>query len=153
MRQCPHCGWAPKKEERDRAEIDSPGKREFERRAAADRAILGGEPETLPVDDVWVSRHAKEGSPDSLCVTYRSGLRTVREWVCLDHPGYAGEKARAWWLRRFPGDGAAPSLSSALGDLFLAERIRRVTEAVVVRQRGKYTDIVGHLVRSSANGI
>lgn len=25
---------------------------------------------------------------------------TISEWVCLEHDGYAGRRARAWWLRR-----------------------------------------------------
>jgi len=38
----------------------------------------------------------KLGKPDSLRVTYQnySQLSTVREWICLDHDGIAGRKAR-----------------------------------------------------------
>lgn len=147
VRRCPHCGWEPPKEERERSALDTPGEREFQRRQAADRAILGGEPETLPVDAVFVSRHCKEGSPDSLRVTYRSGIRAVSEWVCLDHPGFAGEKARVWWRRRFPSDATAPTVDAALSDLFLAERIHRVTAAIVVRERGRFVDVISHDLR------
>lgn len=54
-----------------------------------------------PVDKVTYHCHVKPGSPDSLRVEYWSGLRVVaKEWVCFAHPGFAGEKARQWWLKR-----------------------------------------------------
>lgn len=50
-----------------------------------------------PVDKVTYHRHVKPGSPDSMRVEYWSGLRVVaKEWVCFEHPGFAGEKARKW---------------------------------------------------------
>jgi DNA repair protein RadD len=46
----------------------------------------------------------KDGKPATLRVDYlcsRDGQgfvgTNVSEWVCLLHPGYAGEKARSWW--------------------------------------------------------
>lgn len=53
-----------------------------------------------PVDKVTYHRHVKPGSPDSMRVEYWSGLRVVaKEWVCFEHPGFAGEKARKWWTK------------------------------------------------------
>ena len=50
-----------------------------------------------PVSRVTYHRHVKPGSPDSMRVEYWSGLRVVaKEWVCFEHPGFAGEKARRW---------------------------------------------------------
>ena len=44
--------------------------------------------------------------PASLRITYRLPDRWLSEWLCLFHPGYAGEKARAEWLAR--GGGQVP---------------------------------------------
>jgi len=56
-----------------------------------------------PVDKVTYNRHVKPGSPDSMRVEYWAGLRVVaKEWVCFEHPGFAGEKARKWWSKRMP---------------------------------------------------
>lgn len=42
----------------------------------------------------------KEGKllkPPSIRVTYFCGLLKFEEWVCLEHGGMAGKKARDWW--------------------------------------------------------
>lgn len=60
----------------------------------------------------------KDGKPDTLMAEYeiepddKGGkfdapvTRRVREWICLEHEGYAGKKAREWWqsasLQEFP---------------------------------------------------
>jgi len=48
--------------------------------------------EWVDVDDVFYSRHQKEGKPDSIKVTYYSGMHCVSEWLCPDHGGYAASK-------------------------------------------------------------
>ena len=54
-----------------------------------------------PVDRVTYHRHVKPGSPDSMRVEYWSGLRVVaKEWVCFEHGGMAGHKAKRWFMQR-----------------------------------------------------
>ena len=48
--------------------------------------------EWVDVDEVLYSRHQKEGKPDSIKVTYYSGMMNVSEWLCPDHGGYAASK-------------------------------------------------------------
>ena len=144
VRICPHCGWEiPKQviEEREAAERE----RQMHEAEAAQLAILGTEPETLAVDDVSVTRHSKLGSPDSICVMYRCGIRTFREWICLDHPGYAGAKAHNWWRRRF-GEKSAEvvTVNTALEDMFINYAIKAVTQTITVVRRGKYFEIIGY---------
>lgn len=55
--------------------------------------------ELFPVDRVTYTRYEKSDKPDSLKITYQCGLRFFNEWICLEHPGYAGRKAREWWVR------------------------------------------------------
>jgi len=60
---------------------------------------------TATVEFVEYERHQKIGRPDSLRVTYHCRTTEGRhasydEWVCPEHEGYAGEKARAWFARR-----------------------------------------------------
>ena len=50
--------------------------------------------EWMDVDEVLYSRHQKEGKPDSIKVTYYSGMLSVSEWLCPDHGGYAASKYR-----------------------------------------------------------
>jgi DNA repair protein RadD len=142
-RLCPSCGWEIPKREIDRIE-----KVERERRMHGDKisvkSILSNEPETLKVDSVIVSRHCKEGSPDSLKVQYRCGLSVFREWICLDHPGLVGSKAVQWWRRRFSARGNAPTVSAVLGNLFLSQEILEWTKTITVKKNGKYFDVIDY---------
>ena len=149
IRKCPKCGWEiPRQviEERERAEAE----RRMHEVRAAQLAILGSAPTEYPVSSVMVSRHEKAGVA-SLCVTYRCGIQTFREWICLDHAGYAREKAEKWWRMRFGFDKSVPSVDEALQDMFLGTWIARATESITVRKSGKYNEIVSHKLRTAKN--
>lgn len=141
VRVCPACGWHIPKQEIERLESV-----EKERRMHGDKAsrrsILSDEPETLTVDAVFVSRHVKPGSPDSLKIQYRCGLSVFREWVCLDHSDPAGRIARRWWETRFgPG---SPTVADALSDMFIGQRLLEWTKTITVRKNGKHYEVVGY---------
>lgn len=53
------------------------------------------EPTIVAIDRVSYSRHKKQGAPDSVRITYWSGLSIYQEWFCFDHTGYARDKAIA----------------------------------------------------------
>lgn len=61
----------------------------------------------VPVEGVTYAAHHKPGRPASLRITYRLPDRWLSEWLCLFHPGYAGEKACAEWRAR--GGGQPPA--------------------------------------------
>jgi DNA repair protein RadD len=144
IRKCPHCGWEIPKEELERAESEEREKRLHEAEASQ-RAIIGSEPETHIVSAVQVHRHRKPGAPDSIRVEYRCGVSVCREWLCLDHEGFAAKKARRWWWERFGKEEAElVTVDNALGDMLLGDRIKRVTNTITVVRRGKYTEIVGY---------
>lgn len=56
--------------------------------------------EYFNVDYVIYNRHAKEGSPPTIRVSYFCGMQKFDEWICLEHPGFASKKARNWWRQR-----------------------------------------------------
>ncbi len=56
--------------------------------------------ELFDVDRVIYTRYEKAGSPPSIRVSYFCGLRMFNEWLLLQHPGFAGKKARDWWRQR-----------------------------------------------------
>ena len=95
--------------------------------------VLTARDEWQEVRDVDYRRHRKPGAPDSLRVDYLVGTKVVSEWVCVEHTGYAREKAVAWWELR--GNGPPPdTVDEALAR---AAELRRPAEAVLVRE-GKY---------------
>jgi len=139
---CPECGHQMRDPEAEQA------------RSASNAAIMASQvaPKlvTYEVDRVTYAVHRKPGSPDSLRVEYWSGLRIVaREWVCLEHGGFAGEKARGWWKRRCISDvtwhagGSCPSDCASALSFVTAVGIDEPA-AIRVNETGKYPEIVGY---------
>ena len=100
---------------------------------------------TYPVDRVAYALHpGRDGKPDSMRVDYHSGLRRVAsEWVCFEHGGFAGEKARQWWIRRSNNltPAATPSkTAAALKDAVFLSR----PQAITVNETGRYPEIIRH---------
>jgi DNA repair protein RadD len=74
---------------------------------ASEAQILSAELTTTrhTVQQVFYSVHTKRGAgenaPKTLRVDYKIGLHHYKsEWICLEHGGYARQKAVAWWKRR-----------------------------------------------------
>jgi superfamily II DNA or RNA helicase len=94
---CPDCGYVfPEPEPTPR----------HEPRAGSD-AILTTERVTIvaQVSEVHYSVHFKkgwqEGQPRTMRVDYYDGITKVgSEWVCIEHKGYAWQKAYHWWTSR-----------------------------------------------------
>jgi len=144
IKVCPSCGWIIPPKEMDRMEIAEREKR-MHGTKASQKEILSNKPETLKVDAVYVSRHKKDGSPDSVCVQFRSGVRMFRHWLCLDHSGDPGIMAKKWYCRFFPTEiHKKITVDSVLGDLFISEKLLESIHTVTVLKRGKYYEIVGY---------
>lgn len=95
-------------------------------------------PPWVPVEDVQFRVHNKPGSPPSLRVEYGSALNIYREWVAIEHQGFARRKAETWWQSN--ADGPCPiTVAEAL---LRKNQIRWPTE-IQVRKNGKYFDIIG----------
>jgi DNA repair protein RadD len=98
-------------------------------------------PQWIDVTGVSYARHTKEGSPDSLRVTYQCGLLQHREWICLEHQGGIKNKAIAWWKRRMVVGGVIPpTVNQAVNLSFTLD----TPAQIAVRPSGKYTEIVGY---------
>ena len=114
---------------------------------ASTQAVMGiVEPkiELFPVDSVVYNKHSKPGKPDSVKVTYHCGLRFFNEWVCLEHPGYAGMKAKEWWgaaSRGIPPE----TTEAALNEVGLLQ----VPDAVRVWINKKYPEVMGRVYGST----
>lgn len=117
----------------------------------AELSILGRVPYVLDVDEVNVFRHMKPGKPDSIRVVYRCKMQVFREWICLDHGGFAEKKARLWWSLRFgDSESATVTVNDALGDMFLGQRINNVTNSIYVVKKDKnLTEIVSYNLHES----
>jgi len=96
--ECPECGYVfPEKESDHDAE-------------ATDLNILSEPtPDVYTVDHdvlkvsckVWAKAGADLEAPKTMRVDYSYGIyKTISEWICLEHDGYARQKARRWWKQR-----------------------------------------------------
>lgn len=107
---------------------------------AATLPVLSPKQQWLKVTGVSYSRHDKAGGRPSLKVTYSCGLATYSEWVCLEHQGYARQKAAEWWRKRAPG---CPVPLSAAEALAQTSRLARPSD-ISVRPSGRYLEISGY---------
>lgn len=134
--------------------------KEQEVRSASNAAIMSAQVapklNTYPVTRVDYSVHSKPGSPDSMRVDYYSGLRRVAsEWVCLEHGGFAGQKARNWWSARQPwtcmnraGDTGFElhkwSIPTSIDQGMRGAGTLMQPAAITVNETGKFPEIVKH---------
>jgi len=92
---CPECGYEFPPPERKRHDAK-----------AANAGVLSGEitDTEYEVHDVSYSVHYKRDAPPdhprTLRVEYLVGCGSHSEWICLEHDGYAREKAERWWRAR-----------------------------------------------------
>jgi DNA repair protein RadD len=98
------------------------------------------EVELIGVDRVIYTRHKKNGRPDSVKITYHCGIRVFNEWLCIEHPGYAGRKARQWWVT-ITKTTPPTSVSEALARV----ETLRVPSGIRVRLDTRFPEIVGRI--------
>jgi DNA repair protein RadD len=104
---CPDCGylWPVKPKHEDRA------------KEGAILSIHLPPPIRYDVTNVTYSRHVGKSGTPTLKVDYFSGfLRVASEWVCLQHSGYAFERAAKWYHQRTPREFRLPGSIDQLLD-------------------------------------
>jgi DNA repair protein RadD len=108
---------------------------------ALDLPILSAERtiNRFEVRRVRYERHEKPDKPPSLRVTYLCGLRTFREWICLEHAGMARAKAHRWWSHRVGGEVPRTVDEALLLTQHLAEPL-----AISVDETNKFPEITNH---------
>ena len=94
---CLDCGY----------EWPEPEKTERHGSEASEAAILTSEIKTVEFDVEYmtfqkhVKRNAGEYNPPTMRVTYWFGDQPVAdEWICVEHMGWARQKAMEWWMKR-----------------------------------------------------
>lgn len=115
---------------------------------ASDVAIIASDApivEYYSVQRVLYNRHEKrnkEGtliSPPSMKVSYFCGLQMFHEWVCLEHPGMAGKRARDWWRQRHAEEPPATT-----HEALQRTRELKVPARIRVWINKKYPEVLGY---------
>ncbi len=95
---CPQCGY----------EFPPPERQKHEAKATEAGILTGQVTDTkYEVMDIAYSVHTKRDAtpdtPKTMRVDYRLGLSHWQsEFICVEHDGYARQKAESWWQRRSP---------------------------------------------------
>jgi DNA repair protein RadD len=126
--ECPDCGYV------------FPAREVKIAPTAATLPVLSSKVQWLPVHGVSYSRHDKRGGLPSMKVTYSCGLKSYNEWVCVEHQGYARQKALEWWRKRAPGFPMPRTVDDAIAQ---AGQLTRPT-AISVRPSGRFLEISGY---------
>jgi len=108
---------------------------------------------TYPVTRVEYSQHINRKNPEAkptLKVSYFSSYRLIcSEWVCLEHEGFAGIKAKLWWRERFssPMDIAPPK---TVKEALAKTEWLRTPDSIVVREGGNWPELIKCLFEREA---
>ena len=129
---CPECGYEmPREITHDTVASD------------ADILSKWQPPLEAEVENVVYARHKKAGKPDSMRVDYyTSPYTSYSEWICLNHGGFAREKALQWIKTR----SAVPvnSVDEALEKF----KAFRVPSKITIDMNAKFTTIKGYYFSS-----
>lgn len=96
--------------------------------------------ESFKVDRVFYHKHQKPNSKPILRVSYYSGLRKFEEFVAIEHPGFAGRKAREWWMQRYPG----PHVPETIDQAMTAISYLKIPKLIKVHTNKKHPEILSH---------
>jgi DNA repair protein RadD len=132
LAQCPACGH----------EFPAPDMAEKLHDRAIESAVLSSEVATsdwLPVSRVSYHEHRKPGGLPTLRADYHCGLARYSEWVCLEHDGFARQKAVKWWRERW-GNEVPATVREALD----VSEWTRAPQAIRIRPDGKYFRVIGY---------
>jgi DNA repair protein RadD len=138
---CTKCGY-----------IFPPNEEEKLTARAADAPVISTEKPWYPVNSRTFRHHpGKEGKPDSVKCTYLVGLKSVNEWLCCAHTGFAKTKADRWWLAH---GGARPFPKSVIEFL---ERQHEVLSTAEIQldyaKNPKYPDVMAHRVGPANDNV
>lgn len=132
---CPQCGYEFEDEKKPKHDA-----------TAAEDAILSDQqpPEFWEVKDVYYHVHTKkdgdEFTPKTFRIDYMVGIGLkFSEWVCVEHEGFAREKALAWWAAH--SNDPFPENAQHAVDIANAGGVAKPTKITILRE-GKWPRVV-----------
>ncbi len=88
------------------------------------------------VSSISARVHRKDGSPDMVCATYYCGFNPYNQYILPQHPGYAGDKSRAWL------QAALGTRTVALSEIIQLMNNNNSLAEIRVEQTGRFMEIV-----------
>lgn len=105
---------------------------------ASKAAVLAAQEAPVWVDvlDLTFALHKKEGSPDSIRVTYACDGVKINEWICPEHGGFAGRVAASKLGQRW-----GISCQETYEALSALESTTTMPQKIKIKKRGNFWDI------------
>lgn len=105
------------------------------------------EPEWLDVLETTYSVHEKkghvDGDPRTLRVDYKiSFYKSISEWVCIEHSGWARQKAESWWRQRTSS--GCPLNAEEAVDFCSHGELDKIVKKISVIPDGDFHKIIGY---------
>lgn len=121
----------------------------FKATAATDDLIKGDMPivKVFSIDQITARVHQKHDKPDSIRISYYSGLKVFTDYVCIQHTDWAGRKAAKWWRERTD----IPLPATTAEALELIDRVKAPTHLRVWVNK-QYPQIMDYCYDGSAFG-
>lgn len=137
MKECPHCHLMVHAAVRrcERCSYVFPREHGLTPSAANATIIDSGEPVWVKVDEIKYEHKSNFGRPSTLLVTYYCGNRKVKEHICLEHRGFAKQKAHHWI--KFRGGTPTAKVSDFMAQTDTLKKAIRIR----VEKKGKYFNI------------
>jgi DNA repair protein RadD len=117
--------------------------------ASSDSVVARDEPpikEWIDVKSVaYSTMKSKKDNIPMLVVSYSGFIKTYKEYICLEHTGFAGSQARKWWRMRTNGWGESTNNThtpETINEaLTITRRLAIPTQIYVHMNAGKYPKI------------
>ncbi len=145
MKSCPSCNLMLYAAARrcSRCGYEFPREHGLTLSSSAPTVIEEGKPVWLTVDGAHYDMKSEPGRPNIFIANYQCGSKVIKEMVCLEHRGYAREKAIHWFkMRGIPNAGKmrVPDILDLADTLKVPVKIR-------VEKKGRYLNIIETVLR------
>jgi len=113
--------------------------------AGSDVILASNEARWVDVDSVTYALHKKNNAPTSVLVRYHCGLQMFKEWICIEHNGFAGHRAKHWVkIRAKSNEGDLPESDMPISakDLLDISKKLRTPKQIKVKTANKYPEIL-----------
>jgi len=146
VKTCPNCGCLhhPTVKICDVCNHIFTFKQKIETQAKDVEVVRGPEepPKWMKVDQISYYIHNKIGKPDSLKVRYLCGLLSINDFICLEHKGYAREKAINWVNFRWTGP--LNEYPTTISDLYEHRANIKTPQEILIKNNKKYPEIIDY---------
>jgi DNA repair protein RadD len=145
MKKCPKCSLMVHAAARvcSRCSFEFPREHGLAISSSKSIAIEEGKPIWLNVDSAHYDIKITPGRPSIFVASYICGNKTIRDMVCLEHRGYARDKAIHWFKVR----GIPNAASLKVIDLLALSESLKVPSRIRVEKKNNYLNITEAVLR------